>query len=336
MAAAIALLGVFVAMPSHAHTVGVSRGEYRAVPGGLEVSLTFAASEFALLGGEANAAVRISVNDGAPCTGVLTRATKLERDGVQVDAAFRCARRAAMRVSLEPLLGALTRGHRHEAVLAPSGASTLLFEGNPELVVPPSGGQPTAAPHADTPDATGLLGFIRLGIEHILTGYDHLVFLLGLVVVGLGTRRTIVVASAFTLAHSLSLVASVLGVWTPPSSVVEPAIALSVAYVGVENLLAKTHERRAWLAFAFGLVHGFGFASALAGVRFRGFELFSALASFNLGVELGQLLVLALLLPLVTFTLARPVFGRHAMRAVSACVVLLGTAWFIERIYDLA
>jgi hypothetical protein len=131
-------------------------------------------------------------------------------------------------------------------------------------------------------------------------------------------------------------VASVLGVWTPPSSLVEPAIALSVAYVGVENLLAKSHERRARLAFAFGLVHGFGFASALAGVQFRGFELFAALAGFNLGVEIGQLLVLALLLPLVALTLARPAFGRHAMRAVSVAVVVLGATWFVTRIYELA
>jgi hypothetical protein len=131
-------------------------------------------------------------------------------------------------------------------------------------------------------------------------------------------------------------VASVLGVWTPPSALVEPAIALSVAYVGVENLVAKSHERRPRLAFAFGLVHGFGFASALAGVQVRGFELFAALAGFNLGVEIGQLLVLALLLPLVALTLARPAFGRQAMRAVSVAVVVLGATWFVTRIYELA
>jgi hypothetical protein len=266
-----------------------------------------------------------------------SRVTTLERDGVQLDATYRCTHGAALRVSLAPLLADLTRGHRHEAITLPAGASTLLFEGSSELelatpnaaVNAPNPASP--APHADAP-ASSFSGFVRLGIEHILTGYDHLVFLLALVVVGLGIKRTVVVASAFTLGHSLSLALSALGVWAPPSSFVEPAIALSVAYVGIENLVAASHERRARLAFAFGLVHGFGFASVLADVKFRGFELLSALAGFNLGVEVGQLLVLAALLPLVALVFARPALGRHAMRAVSAGVIALGALWFVERV----
>jgi hydrogenase/urease accessory protein HupE len=338
LAVALALLAVFVTVPGRAHTVGVSRGEYRAVPSGLEVSLSFARSELALLGGESRVLERVDVRSDTPCAGALTRTVALERDGVQLDATFRCADAAMLRVSLAPLLGELTRGHRHEAVMLPGGASTLLFEGHAELGVPSrtevTAGSPVETPV--TPRFAGFLGFVRLGIEHILTGYDHLVFLLALVVVGLGTKRTIVVASAFTLAHSLSLVISALGLWTPPSSLVEPAIALSVAYVGLENLLARSHERRAKLAFAFGLVHGFGFASALEGVHFRGLELASALAGFNLGVELGPLLVLALLLPLVALAVARPVFRRHTVRAVSAAVIALGALWFVERVAELA
>jgi hydrogenase/urease accessory protein HupE len=338
LATALALLAVFVTLPGRAHTVGVSRGEYRAVPSGLEVSLSFAQSELALLGGETRVLEHVGVRSNTPCGGVLTRTVLLERDGVQLDATFRCARAETLRVSLAPLLNALTRGHRHEAVTLPGGASTLLFEGHAELNLPVLA-EMNAGPHVETPVTpafAGFLGFVRLGIEHILTGYDHLVFLLALVVVGLGTKRTIAVASAFTLAHSLSLVISVLGLWTPPSSLVEPAIALSVAYVGLENLLARSHERRARLAFAFGLVHGFGFASALEDVHFGGSELVSALAGFNLGVELGQLLVLALLLPLVSLALARPVLGRHTVRTVSAGVIALGTLWFLERVVELA
>jgi hypothetical protein len=338
LAATLALLAVLVTGTSRAHTVGVSRGEYRAVPAGLEVSLSLAQSELALLGGESRVLEHVGVRSDTPCAGALTRTALLERDGVQLDATFRCADAATLHVSLAPLLGALTRGHRHEAVTLPGGASTLLFEGHAELSVPRRT-EGTAGSHAATPVApsvTGFFGFVRLGVEHILTGYDHLVFLLALVVVGLGTKRTIVVASAFTLAHSLSLVISVLGLWTPPSSLVEPAIALSVAYVGLENLFAQSHERRAKLAFVFGLVHGFGFASALEDVRFRGFGLVSALAGFNLGVELGQLLVLALLLPLVAFALTRPVLGRHTVRAVSAAVIALGALWFVERVVELA
>jgi hydrogenase/urease accessory protein HupE len=336
LAVALAFIAVLLAVPVDAHTVGVSRGEYRAVPAGLEVSLAFARSELTLLGGEARVFERVDVRSNTPCRGVLMRMVALERDGVQLDASFYCADGPPLQVSLARLLGELTRGHRHEAITLPGGASTLLFEGHAELSVAPPTAEPRVDPHVDARVAPGFAGFVRLGVEHILTGYDHLVFLLALVVVGLGTKRTVVVASAFTLAHSLSLVSSVLGLWTPPSSLVEPAIALSVAYVGVENLLAQSHERRGRLAFGFGLVHGFGFASALEGVSFRGLELFSALAGFNLGVEFGQLLVLALLLPLVAFALARPVLGRHAVRAVSVAVVALGALWFVERVYKLA
>ena len=334
LAAAATLFALLLALPATAHTIGVSRGEYRRVSAGLEVSLVFAQSELAVL--EVGPAVtrRIDVRSNTPCSATVTSVRPLERDGLQLDALFRCSGAGRIRVSLLPLLRELSRGHRHEAIHLPSGASTLLFEAHPELVLEPEA-SPVAAPSAGSHTTKGL-GFVRLGIEHILTGFDHLVFLLGLVVVGLGTRRTIVVASAFTLAHSLSLVACTLGAWTPPSSVVEPAIALSIVYVGIENLVARSHERRAWLAFAFGLVHGLGFASALSDVEFHGIDLFVALAGFNVGVELGQLFVLALLLPLIGRALVSPTFTRYGLRAVSVGVAAAGALWFVTRVVALA
>jgi hypothetical protein len=335
LAALLLLVVGFVATPALAHTVGVSRGEYRRVPEGLRASLTFARSELLVFGNERRAVDRIAVRGAAPCSAELTKIVSLEADGVEIEALFRCRDAGPIRLSLAPLFPELTRGHRHEATALPSGASTLLFESQPELVVEKEASAPAGAPEVEA-HAASVLGFVRLGIEHILTGYDHLVFLLGLVIVGLGIQRTIVVASAFTLAHSVSLAVSVLGSWTPPSSVVEPAIALSIVYVGIENLVATRHERRTGLAFAFGLVHGFGFASALSSVRFRGLELFGALLGFNAGVELGQLLVLALFLPLVGVTLARPAFARYALPAVSVLVAASGAVWFALRIYALA
>lgn len=329
------LLALSLAARASAHTVGVSRGEYRRVPAGLEVSLAFARSELGIGGSESRVPERLDVRAGARCAPELKKVTPIDREGVQIDALFRCTETGPIRVSFAPLLRELGRGHRHEAVRVPSGASTLIFEAQPELLLevdaPPSG-----APEEVAPGATLVLGFCRLGIEHILTGYDHLVFLLGVVIVGLGTRRTIVVASAFALAHSLSLAACVLGAWTPPSSLVEPAIALSIAYVGIENIVTRSHERRAWLAFAFGLIHGLGFASALSEVNFDGTRLVLALLGFNAGVELGQLLVLAVLLPLVTLLLARPAVARHGIRAVSIAVTASGVVWFVTRVYDLA
>lgn len=333
LAASALLLVVFVAAPAGAHTVGVSRGEYRLVPAGLEASLSFAKNEIGVVGG--NVASRVEVRSRARCQLDRTTSRELERDGVQIDALFRCADDGPIQISFTPLLRELSRGHRHEAVSLPSGTSTLLFEGRPELVLRAENPVSDGASEVGSQRASAL-GFVRLGVEHILTGLDHLVFLLGLVIVGLGARRTIVVASAFALAHSISLAACVLGAWAPPSSIVEPAIALSVAYVGVENLVARSHNRRAWLAFAFGLVHGLGFASALADVKFRGIDLFLSLAGFNAGVELGQLLVLALLLPLVAFLLARPAFARHGVRVVSAGVAVSGAVWFVTRVYELA
>ena len=333
LALAPALLAWFVAAPCSAHTVGVSRGEYRRLPAGLDVSLSLAEREVAALGGDV--AKRIAVRSRTPCRLEHSTSRALPRDGVQIDARFRCDDSGRIQLSLEPLLRELARGHRHEAVSLPSGASTLLFEAHPELVLEAGAEGPAGGPEAES-KAVGALGFVRLGIEHILSGLDHLVFLLGLVVVGLGTKRTIVVASAFALAHSMSLAACVLGAWTPPSSIVEPAIALSIAYVGVENIVARSHERRARLAFAFGLVHGLGFASALADVKFRGVELVLSLAGFNAGVELGQLFVLALLLPLVGMLLARPAFARHGVRVISAGVAASGALWFVTRVYPLA
>jgi hydrogenase/urease accessory protein HupE len=335
VASAAMLVVLLVAGRSSAHTVGISRGEYRAVPAGLEVSLAFARSELTAIGGASHVVDRFEVRTSAPCNPELTKAVMLERDGVELQALFRCRSPGPIHVSLAPLFRELGRGHRHEATTLPNGVSTLLFEGEPELVV-----RTTESPPGSTAEAeqrpTSLFGFVRLGIEHILTGYDHLVFLLGLVIVGLGTQRTILVASAFALAHSLSLVACTLGAWTPPSSIVEPAIALSIAYVGVENLVSKSHERRAWLAFAFGLIHGFGFASVLSDTDFRGVELALALAGFNAGVELGQLLVLALLLPLIARARARPAFTRYGVRPVSVGVAAMGAVWFVVRVTGIA
>jgi hydrogenase/urease accessory protein HupE len=178
----------------------------------------------------------------------------------------------------------------------------------------------------------GALGFLRMGIEHILTGYDHLVFLLGLVLVGGRFRSLFAVVTAFTLAHSLTLAFAVLGAWAPPPRVVEPLIALSIAYVGIENFFIKGAENRWRITFPFGLVHGFGFAAALREISLSHAEIPSALLSFNLGVEVGQLAVLALALPLVLYLRKREWFSMRGTSALSGAVALAGVFWFLERV----
>lgn len=147
--------------------------------------------------------------------------------------------------------------------------------------------------------------YALLGVEHVFTGYDHLAFLFGLLVVAgfsslrSGLRYVLGVVTAFTVAHSLTLIASGLDWVRLPSRFVEPAIALSIFYVAVENLFVRQPERRWLLTFFFGLVHGFGFASVLREIGLPPRGLVLSLLSFNVGVELGQLAVVAAMAPLL-------------------------------------
>jgi hydrogenase/urease accessory protein HupE len=172
-----------------------------------------------------------------------------------------------------------------------------------------------------------------MGVEHILFGYDHLVFLLGLVLVGGRLRAILLVVTAFTVAHSITLGLAVLGVWAPSPRFVEPLIALSVAYVGVENQFVKDAEKRWMITFPFGLVHGFGFAGALGEISLPRAEIPSALLAFNLGVEAGQLAVLALVLPLVFAARKRVWFERKGVKLLSLVIAALGVVWFVLRVF---
>ena len=144
-------------------------------------------------------------------------------------------------------------------------------------------------------------GFFFMGVEHILTGYDHLIFLFGLLIAISQFRATLWVITCFTLAHSVTLALAAFDVVRIPEHIVEPLIAATIIYVGVENLLRLDNATGRWrLALIFGLVHGLGFATDLkekvAGMS--GEKIVVPLVSFNLGVEVGQLAVAALVLPL--------------------------------------
>ena len=177
--------------------------------------------------------------------------------------------------------------------------------------------------------------FVRLGVEHIWTGYDHLLFLLALLAVCASFRASVRVISCFTLGHSLTLALATL-VWVNlPSRITEPLIAASIVYVGVENLLGRGAEPRGRgvLTFGFGLIHGFGFASVLRelGVGVNGSGLALPLFSFNFGVELGQIVIAALVLPLLWQLRKWEWFLRLGVPAISALVVLAGLYWLIAR-----
>lgn len=171
---------------------------------------------------------------------------------------------------------------------------------------------------------------LGMGVEHILTGYDHLVFLLGLLLVAASLRELLVVVTAFTVGHSVSLALATLGVFVPSARVVEPLIALSIVYVGIENLY--TPRKRWRITAPFGLVHGFGFASALRELSLPRGELPAALALFNVGVEVGQIAVLAVLWPVVTRARRYVWFRTRGVRAISVVIVIAGFGWFASRV----
>jgi hydrogenase/urease accessory protein HupE len=173
--------------------------------------------------------------------------------------------------------------------------------------------------------------FTRLGIEHIFTGFDHLLFVLGLLLVGRGLRDLIAIVTSFTVAHSLTLALATLGIVHPTGWMVEAAIALSIAYVGLENLVGRDFRRRWLIAFAFGLVHGFGFAAMLVEMRPADDSLLLALLTFNLGVEFGQVAVVALAWPLLQ-KLRRSQYRLPVVRLASTAILCCGLFWFVERL----
>jgi hydrogenase/urease accessory protein HupE len=341
---------VLRATPSEAHAVGVSRGEYRSDGSQVRAALVFARKELLttlpgldadrdgeLTGGELESArstlsewihrglvVRVSAGS---CAGGVESVALTEQDGVELAAVYECPQPATAFSVRLVLLSELSLGHRHLlAAISPSQTvRTVLYEAEPALEL--------AAPGT----VVGQLGSVgsslfRLGVEHILTGYDHLLFLLALVLVGGPLRSVLAVVTAFTLAHSVTLAIATLGLWTPRPTLVEPAIALSIAYVGIENCVAPDLRRRWRLTFLFGLIHGFGFAGALREVAFSAVQLPLALASFNLGVEAGQLAVLAVVLPSVWWLGGRAWFARSGLQVASIAISGIGLFWFAVRV----
>jgi hydrogenase/urease accessory protein HupE len=177
--------------------------------------------------------------------------------------------------------------------------------------------------------------FVPAGIHHILIGPDHLLFLVGLLLLGGTLRQLALVVTAFTVAHSITLSLAALNLVSPPASLIEPAIALSIVYVGADNLLVRDgRDMRAWIAFAFGFIHGFGFANVLREMDLPSRALGWSLFSFNFGVELGQLLVVLLVATAFAALRARSeAAGRWLLVTGSVVVVAAGTFWFVQRVF---
>lgn len=177
--------------------------------------------------------------------------------------------------------------------------------------------------------------FVPAGVHHILIGPDHLLFLVGLLLLGGTVRQLALVVTAFTIAHSITLTLAALNIVTPPARLVEPAIALSIVYVGADNLLIRGgRDVRAWIAFTFGFIHGFGFANVLREMDLPSRALGWSLFSFNVGVEIGQLAVVAAVATaLATLRARSEAAGRRLALAGSIVVIAAGTFWFVQRVF---
>jgi len=228
--------------------------------------------------------------------------------------------------SMEPAVeGLAARVNTVLRFLPPGGAVRAYeFSGNPGLI------------HLDPSWYEAALSFIRMGFDHILDGTDHLLFLLCLVIPFRRFRALIPVVTAFTVAHSITLIASAYGLapdagWFPP--LIETLIALSILYMALENIVGGATVHRRWImAFAFGLVHGFGFSFALRqSLQFAGAHMLASLLSFNVGVELGQLMVLLLMIPLLNAIFCYVVKERMGTIILSALVAHTAWHWMLDR-----
>jgi HupE / UreJ protein len=173
--------------------------------------------------------------------------------------------------------------------------------------------------------------FVTMGVEHILGGIDHVLFLVVLLLGARGLASLVKVATSFTVAHSLTLALGVVGWVEVPPEVVEPLIALSIAYVAVENILGGESRHRLAVVFGFGLLHGLGFASTLTFTDDLSPRLLGSLVSFNAGIELGQLLIIGMLFPLLVF-IRRFNWSAIVHTVATAGAAIIGLVWFLQRL----
>jgi hydrogenase/urease accessory protein HupE len=340
-----------VAVPAAAHQQSVSTSEWSARQDRIEARLRFATVDLAGL-----IALPQPLDDAqlAALSPALGRLTLDELD-VEVPAG-RCSRDGAARAATDGPDGIVVEGAWH----CPGEASALRVRAGFLEVLPPGhthlakialgdGGISQRVAQQDDPwfeversvsFAGSAKRFLLLGIEHIFTGYDHIAFLLGLLLLGGTFRELVKVVTAFTAAHSITLALATLDVVRLPPRVVEPLIAASIVYVALENLWALRSPaarsqavRHRWvLTFAFGLVHGFGFAGVLAALHLPRSGIAAALVTFNVGVEVGQICIVALALPLLLKLRRARGFDPGGVRAASACVGALGFFWLVQRL----
>ncbi|MSP74470.1 MAG: HupE/UreJ family protein [Myxococcales bacterium] len=333
-----------------AHEIGLSRGTYEVSVKGVRADLTLARREVLALSptldlngnGQLDEPellpsrtvldpllTQLTITaDGAPCPQQIETVALSEADGLDATLIFSCPAPAASYTLEAGFLTTITPGHRHLGTFAaaPPPISFVLHRRSPTYTGP--GLVATAVTEAAP---STFIELVELGVEHILTGFDHLAFLFGLLLVGGRLVSLLAVITAFTVAHSITLGLAASGLLSLNGQWVEALIAVSIVYVGVENFFVTDASKRWRLTFPFGLIHGLGFAGALEDVGLRGVPLAKTLLAFNLGVELGQLAILAVVLPLLIVLQKNPTYRRFGLPVLSGLIVVSGVYWLWER-----
>jgi hypothetical protein len=319
---------------ARAHALRVSTGDVTVQGKQVHAALQFARAELDVLRPEDVAGTMQVFSDGAPCTLTASSTAPSQEDGVRVDARWECPTPPGQLRMVLGFLDRLPAGHVHVALLRLPGGMVQRTA---------RAGAPVLEVQAQPGAWAGAGRFLRLGAEHIFQGADHIAFLIGVLLLGGSFRQLVGIVTAFTVAHSVTLALATLGWVVPPPQLIEPLIALSIVAVAVENLVAlraplsservRTAIGHRWrLTFAFGLVHGFGFASALRALELPRALLAPSLLTFNLGVEVGQLVIVALAWPLLRWLRGVGGMWPVGVRWASAGVAALGTFWLIQRV----
>ena len=341
-----ALFCLWIVVPSFAHEFSTSYSEIHVVGSDVDIGFTIDVAELhngplidTDLDGEATAAeldasievftsaitenYRVSLPDADPAAAERTGYEFVSPNIVRLALSYRFDREATDLNVFSSLDRITQDNHRHVLQIGEGNQIryTVLSRDNPEVDIDYTMGIPVWVT---------LYEFAVLGIEHIFTGYDHLAFLVALLLATSTLRSLVKIVTAFTVGHSVTLALATLGVVAVPSRLIESLIALSIAYVAIENFLGRQLVHRWLVTFLFGLIHGFGFSNVLREFGLTSGRLAVSLFSFNAGVELGQIAFVALVFPLVWY-LGRSRWKEHVMSGASIVIMCLGFYWLVQR-----
>jgi hydrogenase/urease accessory protein HupE len=357
----VVLIFLLLCMPiCFAHPPGLSSADVTVKPEGLETKITFAVQDieaFVPMDSDQDAEVTDTERDAAKPAIASLMASQLtvlidgneinpikpgtvnfdKQNNATVDLQF--AGTAATSITIESkFLNKLPPGHKQYVTVKAADGQELGKKMLTQEAAAIAVNLQTSAARAatETHSSSAFVDFLKLGIEHILTGYDHLLFLFSLLVITRNFWPAIKIITFFTIAHSITLALAGLNIVDIPSSIVEPLIAATIVYVGLENIIRgdKVSTRsRCILTFFFGLIHGFGFAGVLREMGISSIEtgILVPLFSFNLGVELGQITVASLVLPIVWWLHRREQVSKYLIPVGSILTCLAGGYWLLER-----